>query len=66
LLGSLCGNFLIGQAIGSATEQNKRNLFAFGIVLSLGLLGYFKYTDFFIIAMNDLTGVNWSMDWLNK
>ncbi|NKB20780.1 MAG: MBOAT family protein [Alphaproteobacteria bacterium] len=61
LLGSLCGNFLIGRAIASTAEQHLRGLFVFGIVANLGLLAYFKYTDFFIGTMNDLTGVNWTL-----
>ena len=41
-------------------RQPKIHLF-FGIVLNLLLLGYFKYSDFFISNLNDLAGTEFKM-----
>jgi alginate O-acetyltransferase complex protein AlgI len=61
LLGSLCANYIIGCGIIGSTSQRARVLFILGVVANLGLLGYFKYTDFFIGTMNDITGASWSL-----
>jgi alginate O-acetyltransferase complex protein AlgI len=61
LVTSLCGNYLIGSRIAGSTSQNARALFILGVVANLGLLGYFKYTDFFIGPINGLADVGWSL-----
>lgn len=61
LMASLCGNYVIGRRIVSATTRNAQMIFVFGVVANLGLLGYFKYTDFFIGTVNDLADVSWSL-----
>lgn len=53
LCGSVLVNFLIGRRIN--VTQSKPLLCA-GVVLNLVLLGYFKYVDFFIGNINQLTG----------
>ena len=48
-------NFILGYYIGKADSvKQKRALLNIGIVISLGLLAYFKYTNFFITSFTDL------------
>ena len=58
-LGSITGNYIFGskmiQTEGDQTIQRKL-LLAVGILGNVGLLGYYKYTDFFIENYNALTG----------
>ena len=58
-LASITGNYLFGMAMvkteGSAGIQ-KKLLFAVGLAGNIALLGYYKYTDFFIENYNLLTG----------
>ncbi len=53
LLGSVTGNYLFGRALGKAAGGNAA-LLAVGIAFNLGLLGYFKYTGFFLDNLNQL------------
>lgn len=54
LLFTASSDFIIGHYIGKATSQTaKRWLVALSITLNLGLLGYFKYTNFLIGIIND-------------
>ena len=57
-LGSITGNYLFGMAMvkteGTKTLQ-KKLLFAAGLGGNIALLGYYKYTDFFIENYNLLT-----------
>lgn len=55
LLFSIAVNFLIGKYILKITSPSrKKNLLVNGIIFNLGLLGYFKYADFFIRDFNVL------------
>ncbi|MDX1269441.1 MAG: MBOAT family protein, partial [Oceanisphaera sp.] len=38
-----------------------RSILIFGITANLGLLGYFKYADFFISSVNSLSGASFSL-----
>ncbi len=42
-------------------EKRKKFLFVVGLVFNLGLLGFFKYTDFLIHNFNVLTGLNFKL-----
>lgn len=59
----IVASMLINYSVGMALQRNKRNrsqpnsshlkaTLVLGIVFNLGLLGYFKYTDFFITNIN--------------
>ncbi len=51
--------FLCGLAIGKAqTPKGKKVWLNLSIVISLSLLGLFKYADFFIGSINSLTGLS--------
>jgi len=61
---SILFNYILGKSL-SNTEQNKSNyklpkkpLLIFGIACNLALLGYFKYSDFFIQNINYFTSSN--------
>ena len=50
--------YLCGLAIGRAEEQRWKKIWLWiSVVVSLGLLGLFKYADFFIGSINTVTGM---------
>ena len=53
LLASITCNFFLGKQI---IKHKSKPFLITGIVFNVGLLGYFKYTDFFITNINYLTG----------
>ncbi len=57
ILVSMFVNYGIGTAL-SKTEKYKKTLLTIGVIFNVGLLGYFKYADFFIQNINFLTGQN--------
>ncbi len=55
ILASMLFNYVVGNSLNGNKEKikiNKKSLLTFGIVSNLGLLGYFKYADFFIGNIN--------------
>jgi len=57
--GSVVVNYLLGRWIERlSTRAARRGVLAFGVVLNLALLGYFKYTGFFLAQFGvDANGV---------
>jgi D-alanyl-lipoteichoic acid acyltransferase DltB (MBOAT superfamily) len=55
ILSSMLFNFIIGNSLNKNSKLNKRSILIFGIFLNIALLGYFKYSDFFIQNINLLT-----------
>lgn len=53
---SILMNWGIGICI-EKTDRLKKHLIVFDILLNIGLLGYFKYLDFFIEIINKLVGI---------
>jgi len=57
-------NYVVGNSLskhnggGNSHKFSRKTLLAFGIVLNLLLLGYFKYADFFITNINTAVGTN--------
>ena len=50
-------DYIISHAIaGSSDPKTKRRWVAASVVINLGMLGYFKYTNFFIDIANSLAG----------
>ncbi len=49
ILASMLFNFFVGQRL---SKKSTKNMLIFGIVGNVALLGYFKYTDFFIENFN--------------
>ncbi len=57
LVGVSVSDFLLGRAIARAASQRlRRGLVALSVTADLAVLGYFKYTDFFIEIARDLFG----------
>ncbi len=62
LVGEVCANFAIGRVILRYRDQPRgRQILIAGLVFNLLILGYFKYTLFFVGILNDLAGTNWSL-----
>ena len=55
ILSAIVDFFLSNTIYRTEKQSIRKTLMAFSIVLNLGLLFYFKYTDFFIGIMNDLS-----------
>lgn len=64
LLGSILFNYIVGASLGrmvlSASSSRRKAVLAFGLVINLALLGYFKYADFFILNVNCFTNASLS------
>ena len=64
LVFSLVVNFLLNRRIQAAGDRHPENQkagkpwFAVSLVFNIGLLGYFKYTGFFLDNWNQLTGAD--------
>jgi D-alanyl-lipoteichoic acid acyltransferase DltB (MBOAT superfamily) len=56
LVGSLLVNFFIGRRLSRRPDGARLAWIAVGLVWNLGLLGYFKYWNFFAGNFNALTG----------
>jgi len=59
LLGSIITNFLVAQQLDNWRPQGKdypprKRLFTLGLLFNIGLLGYFKYADFFLSNVNQV------------
>jgi D-alanyl-lipoteichoic acid acyltransferase DltB (MBOAT superfamily) len=61
ILLSIFVNYGVGVSLVNSDNIKKissKTILAFGIVFNLGLLGYFKYTDFFLENFNGIFGTN--------
>jgi D-alanyl-lipoteichoic acid acyltransferase DltB (MBOAT superfamily) len=56
LAGSILFNYLIARAMLHRPEDRRGWLLTTAVVVDLGLLGYYKYTNFFVDSINHLTG----------
>jgi alginate O-acetyltransferase complex protein AlgI len=67
LLASIGFNYAMGYSIGhvgkrrDGRDHRKKYLLTIAIGANLLLLGYFKYTNFFIGTSNDFLGTNWEL-----
>ena len=59
ILASVLFNFLLGKYVHRLQSPfQKKSILTFGIITNLGLLGYFKYTNFLIENLNTLFGAD--------
>ena len=58
LLASMLVNFTLGRTIGRTPDKR---LLILGIVFNLGLLGYYKYANFFVKNVNYFWGAQWDI-----
>ena len=58
LLVSIAANYGIGLLLGRQRDESvaAKTVLAAGILVNLGILGYYKYFDFFLRIVNRLTG----------
>lgn len=58
LLGSILVNFFVGSALSNTYPMRitKKKLLTVGIIFNIGLLAYFKYTDFLLDNFNGIFG----------
>ncbi len=58
IIGSILVNYLFASGIlrKRMSGDNIKNILVLGIIFNLFLLGVFKYTDFFIATVNDISG----------
>lgn len=64
LLASIAFNYLIGMTLSRLYPielVERKYLLTFGIVVNLGLLGYFKYANFLVSSTNELLGTNFNL-----
>lgn len=64
LLVSIFFNYLLGIALSRHDKKiflSKQGLLTFGIVVNLGLLGYFKYANFLVFTTNNLLSTSFSL-----
>lgn len=62
LLGSIFFNFFVGSALGDDQNRLPRQLLlVIGIVGNIALLGYFKYTAFFLENIDNLCDLSWNI-----
>lgn len=63
MLISVVGNYYFGHAINRAESGNRQAklLLWLGIAFNLGILGYYKYANFFVDSLNQLFQTNWSI-----
>ncbi len=62
ILTSVFFNFGLGKLIVSSEGRQKYWATAVGVAFNLGLLGYFKYANFFVNEVAYATGMDWSID----
>lgn len=67
LLSSITFNYTMGYIIGHARIEarypNKAGtMLVIGVAANLVLLAYYKYTNFFIVNANQLTGTRWALE----
>lgn len=66
ILGSMIFNYFIGRKVSKKEELtfgflSAKGVLTVGIIGNLGLLGYFKYSDFFIANVNEVLGANFEL-----
>lgn len=64
ILVSMLVNFVVGSSLSQRTGTKRisdKQLLVGGIVFNLGLLAYFKYSDFFIANVNSLLGADFPL-----
>lgn len=62
IISSIAVNYLIGKSLsdwGGWLAKYRKTLLSTGILFNIGLLGYFKYTDFFIENINAFFGTSY-------
>ena len=61
LLASIAVNFVIGRGLYRMHERRRASLalLIVGLLFNIGMIGYYKYADFFIENVNAVLSLNW-------
>lgn len=59
LIASVAFNYAAGYLIAKSHQPIRLATTAFAVVVNLGVLGYFKYANFFLAAVSDISGTQW-------
>ncbi len=59
MAGSILANYSFGLILSG--KHRSRLVLGLSVTLNLLLLGYYKYTDFFIANINELAGLDWQL-----
>ena len=59
IIGSMLFNYYIGVQL---SNRQNRLILGIAIAVNLGLLGYFKYADFFVENISKLAGLGWNIE----
>ena len=62
LLFSIGFNFLAGMRLARPDCAGRRGLLIFGVMVNLGLIGYFKYANFFVDNVNSALHTDWNIE----
>jgi D-alanyl-lipoteichoic acid acyltransferase DltB (MBOAT superfamily) len=66
LLFSIAFNYLVGgriqRAVAAKRKRSVQVWLTFGLLVDIGMLGYFKYANFFVDNVNAITGAHWTLD----
>ncbi len=65
ILASILFNYMLGISLGNrknAGHWSSKTLLILGVILNLGLLGYFKYANFFVNNLNLVIGTNFHLE----
>ena len=69
MMGSATMDYLLAQRIADSKDKNiRRSLLVLSLVLNFGILGFFKYSNFFVQSFADAfasAGIPISVHWLN-
>lgn len=62
ILGSILGNYLFAHRLAQIPNtRGAKALLTLGVIANLGLLGYYKYANFFLKTVDSLTGINFTI-----
>ncbi|NQX88205.1 MAG: MBOAT family protein [Halioglobus sp.] len=61
LLFSILFNFCVGQFLVNTKQRRRRGFLIFGVSVNLGLIGYFKYANFFVENVNAVLNTSWDI-----
>ncbi len=62
IIASMLGNYALGIMLSERGYRNRKLVLAVGIMVNLGMLGYFKYANFFVDNANFLLGANFHLN----
>lgn len=62
ILGSIIFNYALGVILSNSYLINRKLILTFGIVVNIGLIGYYKYTNFVIDNINILLNSNFYVE----